>query len=162
MANIYAIIAGGLIRAAARQVTKRGSKEALKRGSKAAMRAAIKARQAAAIAARRARREIGNLSDKDIETLGRFGGWGVSLAGGYALDKYRDKVTGREVVNVMASSAIDKMAWTESTLELEVTFKGGQTYTYAGVSQETWLAFQAAPSKGTFFAQHIRNNYSVR
>jgi len=45
---------------------------------------------------------------------------------------------------------------------LEVEFKRRGVYQYLEVSAETYEAFLAAPSKGSFFDRHIRDNHSYR
>jgi hypothetical protein len=43
---------------------------------------------------------------------------------------------------------------------LEIEFVSGSIYRYLDVEQETYDDFLAAPSKGTFFNAHIKDEYS--
>jgi hypothetical protein len=45
---------------------------------------------------------------------------------------------------------------------LEVDFLSGSTYAYDNVPPATHRAFQAALSKGEFFARQIKNRYASR
>jgi hypothetical protein len=42
---------------------------------------------------------------------------------------------------------------------LDLRFRAGSTYSYLGVPPDVFEAFIAAPSKGSFFASHIRDRY---
>jgi hypothetical protein len=43
---------------------------------------------------------------------------------------------------------------------LEIEFVSGSIYRYLDVGQERYGAFLEAPSKGTFFNAHIKDEYS--
>jgi hypothetical protein len=43
---------------------------------------------------------------------------------------------------------------------LEIEFVSGSIYRYLDVEQETYDDFLEAPSKGTFFNAHIKDEYS--
>ncbi len=43
---------------------------------------------------------------------------------------------------------------------LEIEFVSGSIYQYLEVEQETFADFLEAPSKGTFFNAHIKDEYS--
>jgi hypothetical protein len=45
---------------------------------------------------------------------------------------------------------------------LEAQFRDGDIYQYFNVSPAVWKQFQAAISKGQFFATHIRDRYAYR
>ena len=53
------------------------------------------------------------------------------------------------------SSAIAAPGYEPQSRTLFVRFHGGATYAYLQVSAETARAFEAAPSKGAFFAERI-------
>ena len=57
------------------------------------------------------------------------------------------------------SSQVKAIGFDPETKTLAVTFTRGlgATYHYPNVSQETYDAFIAAESAGTFFGQHIKN-----
>jgi hypothetical protein len=55
------------------------------------------------------------------------------------------------------SSAIRSIGYCPAERTLEVEFHRGAVYRYWGVSQRTYDAFMAAPSKGQFFNAAIRN-----
>jgi hypothetical protein len=59
------------------------------------------------------------------------------------------------------SSALNWIDYDKSTQELYVTFKSGKTYTYYGVPEQVYLALLKASSKGIFFNEYIRDQYSV-
>lgn len=63
---------------------------------------------------------------------------------------------------VVSSSAIEKIEFEDLTNRLAITFTGGRTYTYFGVPRSVYERFMAAPSKGTFFNEHIKDRYSFR
>ena len=42
---------------------------------------------------------------------------------------------------------------------LTVTFKDGGQWSYSGVPQEVYAAFQRSPSAGSFFFRNIRSRY---
>ena len=55
------------------------------------------------------------------------------------------------------SSAIRAVEYDAATERLAVGFVSGAAYIYAGVTAETYAALLAAPSKGAFFVEHIRD-----
>jgi hypothetical protein len=62
----------------------------------------------------------------------------------------------------MPSTAIRNLFYVPAKRELWVTFVSGRRYVYAEVSPEVFDAFQAAPSRGAFFNQEIRDRYGFR
>jgi hypothetical protein len=58
------------------------------------------------------------------------------------------------------SSNISEFRYDKSTDTLQVDFNSGDTYEYYNVPPTTHRAFQAAGSKGEFFARHIKGRYS--
>jgi hypothetical protein len=59
----------------------------------------------------------------------------------------------------MPSTVIRDFSYDPETSELWITFVSGRRYVYAGVPQDTFDAFKAAPSRGAFFNHEIRDNY---
>ena len=55
------------------------------------------------------------------------------------------------------SSNIASIGYENGTLEVE--FNNGKIYRYAGIPEHLYLSLLSAPSKGTYFAQNIRNRY---
>ncbi|MEM6669391.1 MAG: KTSC domain-containing protein [Pseudomonadota bacterium] len=55
------------------------------------------------------------------------------------------------------SSAIARIEWDAGTLS--IWFHESGRYDYHGVPEHVYLAFLRAPSKGTFFSDHIRDRY---
>ena len=53
------------------------------------------------------------------------------------------------------SSAITRIEWDGGTLS--IWFRESGRYPYYGVPKDVYYAFLAAPSKGTFFNDHIRD-----
>jgi hypothetical protein len=60
----------------------------------------------------------------------------------------------------MPSSVIRDFSYDPETSELWITFVSGRRYVYAGVPQDVFDAFKAAPSRGSFFNSEIRDDYS--
>ena len=58
------------------------------------------------------------------------------------------------------SSDIDTITYHEGSHTLFVTFlRGRRAYEYRDVPADVYAAFQAAPSKGKFFHEHIKDKY---
>jgi lysyl-tRNA synthetase, class II len=64
-----------------------------------------------------------------------------------------------EVTPCPGSSNIAEFRFDKTTDTMQVDFVSGDTYEYYNVSPATNRAFQAAPSKGEFFARSIRNRF---
>lgn len=60
------------------------------------------------------------------------------------------------------SSNLASVAYDPATQILEVAFLNGGLYTYQGVSAAVHQGLMTAPSKGTYFANYIRNRYPTR
>lgn len=59
------------------------------------------------------------------------------------------------------SSAIRQIEYEPRSRQMQVWFtESGGPYIYLGVPESVYLAFLAAPSKGTFFSEHVRDVYS--
>jgi hypothetical protein len=61
---------------------------------------------------------------------------------------------------IVSSSAIQEIEFDELTHRLQITFTSGKTYTYYGVPRSVYERFLQAPSKGTFFNDYIKDQYS--
>ena len=59
----------------------------------------------------------------------------------------------------VSSSTIAAIGYDEEREILEVEFVSGALYRYLGVPDEVFDALWAAPSKGKFFNEHIRDAY---
>lgn len=72
-------------------------------------------------------------------------------------DRYEtpDLVPGRRSCEV-ASTAASSISYSDAKKELYVTWTGGGTYTYYGVSPNVYQALCAAPSKGKFLNRVIK------
>ena len=57
------------------------------------------------------------------------------------------------------SSNISAIGYDLRASVLRVRFSSGSTYDYSGVTNDDWLKFAAAESKGAHFAAHIRGKY---
>jgi hypothetical protein len=57
------------------------------------------------------------------------------------------------------STAIQEIDYHEDHGKLLVRFRDGDLYVYVGVPGEVHRSFVAAPSKGRYFAQAIRDQY---
>lgn len=64
-----------------------------------------------------------------------------------------------EVVPTPESSFISEIAYSQSDSTLRVTITGQGSYTYGGVSSDTWSSFKTASSKGRFFDKNIKGKY---
>ena len=62
----------------------------------------------------------------------------------------------------MPSTAIEHISYDEAARELHVKFVGGGTYTYFDVPKSVYAAFRAAPSKGMFVNNFIKNRYDFQ
>ncbi|RDV05268.1 KTSC domain-containing protein [Undibacter mobilis] len=62
----------------------------------------------------------------------------------------------------MPSSVVAKIAYDEKLSRLVVTFVSGRVYEYYLVPPSVADSFSTAPSKGTYFNEHIRDNYTCR
>lgn len=65
-----------------------------------------------------------------------------------------------EVTPCPGSSNIAEFRFDKTTDTLQVDFVSGSTYEYYNVSPATNRGFQAAASKGAFFARAIKGKYS--
>ncbi len=59
----------------------------------------------------------------------------------------------------MPSRVIRSFSYDADKLELTIWFQSGRCYRYLDVPQRTFLAMQAAFSKGVYFNRHIRDRY---
>ncbi|WP_330925257.1 KTSC domain-containing protein [Candidatus Sororendozoicomonas aggregata] len=62
----------------------------------------------------------------------------------------------------VASSNIRSIGYDSGTLTLEVAFTSGGIYQYFNVPESQYQRLMAAYSKGTCFADHIKNRYRFR
>lgn len=62
----------------------------------------------------------------------------------------------------MPSTAVEHISYDEAAQELHVTYVGGGRYTYYGVPKQVYAAFRAAPSKGRFVNQFVKDRYDFR
>lgn len=60
------------------------------------------------------------------------------------------------------SRSIERVRYTEASMELEVTFKNGGVYVYLGVPSGEVAALLAAESKGRYVAVYVKKRYQVR
>ena len=59
----------------------------------------------------------------------------------------------------MPSTVISAMNYDAETATLKIIFVTGKVYDYKNVPEEVYLALKTSTSKGTYFNQHIRDNY---
>jgi KTSC domain-containing protein len=62
----------------------------------------------------------------------------------------------------VSSSNIASIGYDPERKELEVAFKGGATYRYHGVEEDTFLGLKNAKSAGGFFHLHVISRYHHR
>jgi hypothetical protein len=60
------------------------------------------------------------------------------------------------------SSNIRSVGYDGQTLTLEVEFHNGTLYQYSGVPAAVHVGLLSAPSKGTYFHDHIRDRFPCR
>jgi hypothetical protein len=60
----------------------------------------------------------------------------------------------------MPSTLVRSLSYNKRKKELRVTFVTGRRYVYADVPVEVFEAFKAAKSRGQFFNDEIRDDYS--
>jgi KTSC domain len=59
----------------------------------------------------------------------------------------------------VSSTAIASVGYEPAMLTLEIEFHSGSVYRYFDVPEPVYRAFMAADSKGTYFAEAIRDAY---
>lgn len=62
------------------------------------------------------------------------------------------------LLNEVESSTIEAVGYEGTTLE--VKFKTGKTYRYQAVPEQVYNELMGSSSKGSYFAKHIRNEYT--
>jgi hypothetical protein len=60
---------------------------------------------------------------------------------------------------VVSSSSLRSVGYDRATQTLEVEFRHGHVYRYAGVPLQLWAGLRAAASKGKFFQETIRDRF---
>jgi KTSC domain len=65
-------------------------------------------------------------------------------------------------LHTVVSSNIEMIGYDRDAKELTVVFKNGSTYVYSDVPLEVYVAFDRAPSAGSFLAASIRGRYAFR
>ena len=59
----------------------------------------------------------------------------------------------------MPSTVISAINYDAETSTLKIIFVTGKVYDYKNVPEEVYQALRASTSKGTYFNQHIRDQY---
>jgi hypothetical protein len=62
----------------------------------------------------------------------------------------------------VSSSYIESVGYDPQGHVLEIQYHGNGVYQYEGVSQDIYAELMAAPSKGRYFAERIRDRYAWR
>ena len=62
---------------------------------------------------------------------------------------------------IAGSSMVVAVKYDPQALKLRVRFKGNSIYEYDNVANDLYAAMMAAPSKGTFFWENIRENPEI-
>jgi hypothetical protein len=60
------------------------------------------------------------------------------------------------------SKVLKSVGYDEASATLEVEFKNGGLYQYLDVPVEEYSALMIAPSKGTYFSEHVRDAYRFK
>ena len=61
----------------------------------------------------------------------------------------------------VSSSNLASVGYDPDTQTLEVTFKDGSTYAYAGVPASAYDGLMASDSLGSYLHRHIKSRYAV-
>lgn len=64
------------------------------------------------------------------------------------------------VLDIPNSSNIDKLTYTITTRDLQISFKSGIDYVYKEVPMDVVNSFATAESAGKFFNKEVRNSYA--
>ena len=62
---------------------------------------------------------------------------------------------------VVRSSSLRSVGYDAERHLLEIEFSHGGVYRYENVPPSVWLRLKQAPSKGTYFHDHIRDTYAT-
>ena len=62
----------------------------------------------------------------------------------------------------VSSSNLQSVGYDPQNRILEIAFQGNGVYQYEDVSQDIYTELMAAPSKGRYFAERIRDHYAWR
>ena len=62
----------------------------------------------------------------------------------------------------VSSSNLQSVGYDPQNRILEIAFHGSGVYQYEDVSQDIYTELMAAPSKGRYFAERIRDHYAWR
>lgn len=60
------------------------------------------------------------------------------------------------------SSNLASVGYDPDSQLLEIRFRSGRTYSYSGVPESRYQGLMAAYSKGSYFADHIKDRYPTR
>lgn len=63
---------------------------------------------------------------------------------------------------LVSSSKLQSVGYDPQNRILEIAFHGNGVYQYEDVSQDIYTELMAAPSKGRYFAERIRDRYAWR
>jgi len=66
-----------------------------------------------------------------------------------------------ESISITSSTKMIKASYDKDKKELQVIFATGKIYTYYNVSEEVWIGFKNAPSKGFYFSKFIKGKYPL-
>ena len=60
----------------------------------------------------------------------------------------------------VSSSAMVAVGYDPQTRRMRITFSQGHTYDFCGVPQHVFDGLMRAPSKGSYYNDHIKDRYS--
>jgi hypothetical protein len=60
---------------------------------------------------------------------------------------------------VIESSSLRSIGYDRTTHTLEIEFRNGRVYRYAGVPDSVWFELRHAESKGKFFQERVRDQF---
>jgi hypothetical protein len=59
----------------------------------------------------------------------------------------------------VSSSAINAIGYDPATKRMKIQFVEGHTYDFCGVPESIFSGLLRAPSKGTYYTDHVRGRY---
>jgi len=73
-----------------------------------------------------------------------------------------EKIVGKQIINEIESSNIQKTVYNLDKKTLVATFKNGAEYEYEEVPHKVYTKFRLAESQGKFFNIEISKNYKFK
>lgn len=65
----------------------------------------------------------------------------------------------KNTMDCEGSSNLVSVSYDTDSMDLDVTYKDGMVYRFAGVNEDEWAGLQEAESKGSFIHREIKRNH---